>query len=446
MSALQPIDFHEVGQYLRKRNLVDERHLPYYIRWLQRFFAGPGGDSGLALEDAKRLFVERLEREAVPEWQVGQAARAVELYQKHYLGHKRDQGGGIPAGSATSDPQGGPVDLAAAMNEVRRLVRLRHYAYRTEQTYLGWLSRYGDFVAKCGLPWDAPDTARAFLAELALRRGVAASTQNQAFSALLFLLREVLGVDTAGLDSVRAKRGPHLPVVLTEREVALVLAVVEGTVGLMLRLIYGSGLRVSECTRLRVKDLDFEQELVTVRASKGDKDRTTLLPRSLVGPLRAHLERVKALHDRELAAGHGDVELPYALQAKYPKAAWEWPWQYVFPAAGYSVDPRSGAVRRHHAGEEVLQRAMRQAVLRASITKHAGVHTLRHSFATHLLMRGVSIREVQEYLGHQSVETTMIYTHVMRGLTSSAVSPLDQLTADRTGAAPEGQDGTARSA
>jgi integron integrase len=429
MKALQLVDFQEVGQYLRKRNLVDERHLPYYIRWLQRFFTGPGGDPSLVLEDGKRLFVERLEREAVPEWQVGQAARAVELYQKHYLRFRQEQGGEAPAGNGSADPSGRPGDLATAVNEVRRLIRLRHYAYRTEQTYLGWLSQYRVFAEQSGLPWDAPDTARAFLAELALRRRVAASTQNQAFSALLFLLREVLGADTAGLDSVRARRGPRLPVVFSERAVALILPGVEGTVGLMLRLIYGSGLRVSECTRLRVKDLDFDQELLTVRASKGDKDRTTLLPSSLVEPLKGHLERVKALHERDLADGHGDVELPYALEAKYPKAAWEWAWQYVFPAAGYSADPRSGVVRRHHAGEEVLQRAVRQALVRAGITKHASVHTLRHSFATHLLMRGVNIREVQEYLGHKSVETTMIYTHVMRGLTSMAVSPLDALRA-----------------
>jgi len=188
-----------------------------------------------------------------------------------------------------------------------------------------------------------------------------------------------------------------------------------------------SGLRVSECTRLRVQDLDFEQGLLSVRASKGDKDRTTLLPACLQSPLKAHLERVKKLHERELSEGRGDVELPYALQNKYPKAAWEWGWQYVFPAAGLSVDPRSGAVRRHHVGEEVLQRVMRQAVIRAGLVKHAGVHTLRHSFATHMLMRGVNIREVQDLLGHSSVETTMIYTHVMRGLGSTTVSPLDQM-------------------
>lgn len=431
MTNLQPIDLHDVEVYWKSRGLVDERHLPYYVRWLQRYLTGPGGDPTLDPRDAKRSFVEHLERQQIPEWQVKQAARTVELYQKHYLRFRQEQDVGETgiAHEVVKVPErlGKPATLDTAINETRRLIRMRHYAYRTEQTYLGWLSQYGAFIQKRQLPWDAPDTARAFLGELAVQRGVAASTQNQAFSALLFLLREVLGQDASELNSVRAKRGPHLPVVLTEKEVAQVLSELDGTTGLMLRLIYGSGLRVSECTRLRVKDLDLEQGLVTVRASKGDKDRTTLLPGCLIGPLKAHLERVKELHNRELLEGHGDVEMPYALHVKYPKAAWEWCWQYVFPASGYSTDPRSGAVRRHHVGEEVLQRAMRQAVIRSGITKHAGVHTLRHCFATHMLMRGVNIREVQEYLGHNSIETTMIYTHVIRGLASTAVSPLDLL-------------------
>jgi integron integrase len=275
-----------------------------------------------------------------------------------------------------------PETLDAAIQETRRLIRVRHYAYRTEQTYLGWLAQYGEFVRRRVLPWDMPDTVRAFLGELAVQRCVSASTQNQAFSALLFLLRDVLGKDTAVLNSVRARRGHYLPTVLSEKEVACVLGAVTGTVGLMLKVIYGGGLRVSECTCLRVKDFDFEQHLIRVHG-KGDKDRMTLLPVCLVAPLRTHLERVKGLHVRELAEGHGDVELPYALATKYPKAAWDWGWQYVFPAKGRSVDPRSGAVRRHHVDEQVLQRVMREAVVRAGIVKHAGVHTLRHSFAGH---------------------------------------------------------------
>jgi len=215
--------------------------------------------------------------------------------------------------------------------------------------------------------------------------------------------------------------------VLSEGEVKRVLGRVDGTLGLMLRLIYGSGIRISECLCLRVKDLDFDNKLVMVRGGKGDKDRSTLLPGCLVDPLLAHLENVKALHNQDLADGHGAVELPCALSVKYPKAAWEWCWQYCFPAEYRSVDPRSGAVRRHHADAQLLQRAMRQAVFDAGITKPAHVHTLRHSFATAMLLRGVNIREVQQYLGHSSVETTMIYTHVIRGLDSTAVSPLDQL-------------------
>jgi integron integrase len=270
-------------------------------------------------------------------------------------------------------------------------------------------------------------TVRSFLAELALKRGVAASTQNQAFCALLFLMREVLGRDTACLNSLRAKSGPHLPVVFSEKEVAQLLGLVHGTPGLMLRLCYGSGLRVSECVSLRVKDLDFDSGLLIIRRGKGDKNRTTLLPGCIVPLLKAHLDRIKEIHQRELAAGRGNVELPYELATKYPRAAWEWAWQYVFPAKGVSVDPRSGAIRRHHLMENVLQRVMKQALVASGIPKHAGVHTLRHSFATHLLMRGVNIREVQEYLGHRSLETTMIYTHVIRTLSPTAVSPLDAL-------------------
>ena len=428
MHNLQPIDLHDVEAYWKSRNLVDERHLGYYIRWLQRFLAGPGGDSRLSAQDAQQVFVEQLDRKGdIPEWQIRQAARAVELFQKHYLRYRAETNGTETLPDGQVSPVSIPPTLAAAMAETQRLIRIRHYAYRTEQTYLAWLSQYRNFVEKSGLPWDVPDTARAFLAQLALQRNVAASTQNQAFSAVLFLLREVLGRDTVMLNSVRAKRGPYLPVVFSEREVTQVLGSVDGTAGLMLRLIYGGGLRVGECVSLRVKDLDFDQGILYVRRGKGDKDRSTLLPNCLLGALKNHLARIQENHNKELAEGHGDVELPFELAAKYPKAAWEWAWQYVFPAKDRSVDPRSGTVRRHHINEDALQRVMRQALVRSGIPKHAGVHTLRHSFATHLLMRGVNIREVQEYLGHKSVETTMIYTHVMRGLNSTAVSPLDAL-------------------
>jgi integron integrase len=219
--------------------------------------------------------------------------------------------------------------------------------------------------------------------------------------------------------------------VLSIEETQRVLKAAEGTPQLMLELTYGAGLRVSETIRLRVKDLDFDQQLVFVRAGKGDKDRASLLPKKLTEPLRRHLARVRELHEKDLAAGRGEASLPGALARKYPNAGREWAWQYVFPSATLSVDPRSGKVRRHHVGDVMLQRAMRAAVRKARLEKPASVHTLRHSFATHLLLQGVNIRQIQDYLGHSRVETTMIYTHVIRDLRNPAVSPLDRMEADR---------------
>ncbi len=252
--------------------------------------------------------------------------------------------------------------------------------------------------------------------------------QNQAFNALLFLYREVLRQDLGELGrGVRAKRGPKLPVVLTVEEVQGVLAKLEGTARLMAETLYGGGLRVMECCRLRVKDLDFDNNLIFVRCGKGDKDRSTLMAEAVKDDLRKHLIRVKALHEQDLAAGVGEVSLPGALAVKYPKAPQEWRWQYVFPSKQLSTDPRGGKVRRHHVSDMVLQRAVRVAVQACGIVKLASVHTLRHSFATHLLLAGVDIRQIQEYLGHSHVETTMIYTHVVKDMRSPAVSPLDRM-------------------
>jgi integron integrase len=267
-----------------------------------------------------------------------------------------------------------------------------------------------------------------FLSDLAVRHHVAASTQNQALNAILFLYREVLRQEMGWLDGiVRAKKPRKLPVVLTPEEVKAVLKGLSGTAWLMASLLYGSGLRLMECTRWRVKDVDFAYNRIVVRNGKGDKDRVTVLPLNVKTPLQRHLQDVKALHDQDLGEGFGRVYLPYALERKYPNASGEWPWQYIFPAAKRSIDPRSDVERRHHMSRLVLQRAVRAAIRKAGIAKAASCHTFRHSFATHLLEAGYDIRTVQELLGHQDVSTTMIYTHVLNRGGRGVRSPADLL-------------------
>lgn len=328
---------------------------------------------------------------------------------------------------------GQPFDSQAAHNpprlldQVREAIRLRHYSIRTEQAYTDWIKRFILFHGKRHPREMGAAEVERFLTHLAVEGRVAASTQNQALSALLFLYREVLKVDLPWLgEMTRAKRPGRLPVVLTVEEVRRVLARIDGQQGLMADLLYGAGLRLLECVRLRVKDLDFEMRQITVRDGKGEKDRVTMLPQSVLEPLRAHLEKVKVLHAHDLEEGFGEVYLPYALDRKSPDASREWGWQYVFPAAGRSVDPRSGKERRHHVDEQTLQRAMKKAVRAAGLTKPASCHTLRHSFATHLLQSGYDIRTVQELLGHQDVATTMIYTHVLNRGGRGVISPLDR--------------------
>jgi integron integrase len=283
---------------------------------------------------------------------------------------------------------------------------------------------------KGGLLRETPgaDVIREFLTHLAVHKKVSASTQNQAFNALLFLFRNVLKIEIGDLSStIRAKRVPKLPVVLTVEEVRQLFSCMKGKQLLITQIIYGAGLRLMELARLRVKDIDFGSGLIFVRASKGDKDRSTILPGAVREPLQQHLTEVKALHNQDLAKGFGEAYLPDALGRKYPNAPKDWAWQYVFPSSKLSVDPRSGIVRRHHMDETSIQKAVGTATRKAGIAKQASVHTLRHSFATHLLMNGVNIREIQTLLGHQNVETTMIYTYVMRDMTTAPKSPLDIL-------------------
>ena len=309
---------------------------------------------------------------------------------------------------------------------VRRL-RAGHYSLRTERAYVGWIRR---FIAANGKRHPRElDAAHveAFLTGLAVEGGVAASTQNQALSALLFLYRDVLGLRLAWMDDVvRAKRPQRVPTVLSPGEVRMMLAQMEGRMALLAQLLYGTGMRLMEGVRLRVKDVDFARNEITVRQGKGGKDRRTVLPASLVPALQAEVERVRVLHAQDLARGAGKVWLPHALALKYPRAASELGWQYVFPARSISLDPRDAQWRRHHLDEGMLARALRRARIAAGIVKPVTAHTLRHSFATHLIEAGYDIRTVQELLGHKDVATTQIYTHVLNRGAGAVRSPLDR--------------------
>ncbi|WP_310451544.1 integron integrase [Sulfuritalea sp.] len=314
------------------------------------------------------------------------------------------------------------------LDQVREKLRVKHYAIRTEQTYVDWIRRYILFHDKRHPKEMGAADVEAFLTHLAVAGKVASSTQNQAKSALLFLYREVLEIELPWLDKVTQAKAPkRLPVVLTVSETQAVLSRIKGHHALIAGLLYGGGMRLMEAVRLRVKDVDFARREILVREGKGFKDRVTMLPEALVAPLKLHLAKVKALHDEDLAAGNGEVYLPYALDRKYPAAGREWAWQYVFPARDLSVDPRSDKKRRHHLDEKGVQRAMKQAVRDAGLTKPATPHTLRHSFATHLLQSGYDIRTVQELLGHSDVATTMIYTHVLNKGGRGVVSPIDKM-------------------
>ncbi len=325
---------------------------------------------------------------------------------------------------ARSEPSSAP----RLLDQVRGKIRLKHYSIRTEQAYLDWIKRFIRHFDKRHPREMGADEVATFLTHLAVAGKVAASTQNQAKSALLFLYREVLEVQLPWLDNVAQAKAPkRLPVVLTRAETQSLLVRLEGTHWLIASLLYGTGLRLMEGLRLRVKDVEFSRGEILVRDGKGFKDRVTMLPATLAQPLKDHLAKVKTLHQRDLGAGGGEVYLPYALDRKYPTAGREWMWQYLFPSATLSVDPRSGKTRRHHLQDQAVQRALKQAVRDAGVNKPATPHTLRHSFATHLLEGGYDIRTVQELLGHSDVSTTMIYTHVLNKGGRGVVSPIDQM-------------------
>ena len=335
----------------------------------------------------------------------------------------------LPAATSGPTPSAPPSTQGPKLlDALRTQLRVMHYAIRTEDAYVDWVKRFILFHGKRHPRDMGPKEVAEFLSHLAVARNVSASTQNQAKAGILFLYRHVLGTQLPWVDDVVIAKVPQrLPVVLTAREVRSLLHELNGTTALVASLLYGTGMRLMEGLRLRVKDIDFERREIVIREGKGSKDRVTVLPENLIEPLQQRLRKTQQVHQADLDVGYGEVHMPDALQVKYPKAGRAWGWQYVFPSQARSVDPRSGVIRRHHLSEQSVQRAISGAARRAGIHKPCSPHTLRHSFATHLLQAGYDIRTVQELLGHANVATTQIYTHVLNKGGRGVLSPLDQL-------------------
>jgi integron integrase len=423
----------------------------WYLKWATKFALSlPGVPLKRRSAEQVKTFLDDLAAKPnVKEWQTQQASEALRILYQDFLAAQWSCP--WPYAAAAAQVVKGPKDTSSALTEVRpafrdeslpqeiavlykdifkRLsteIRTRHYSIRTEKSYEHWVRR---FIAFHGLssPRDlTPAAVKEYLEYLAEEREVSASTQNQALNALVFLYDQVLHEPLGPIgEFTKAKRPQRIPVVLSAEEVGRLLENLSGTKALMAGLLYGSGLRLMECLRLRVKDIDFALGQIVVRDGKGQKDRVTVLPKKYEQALREHLAQVRKQHQKDLAGGGGDVYIWPGLERKYPKAAKEWIWQYVFPAEGLSVDPRSKKVRRHHMHESILQRAVREAALKAGLTKPVSCHVLRHSFATHLLESGYDIRTVQELLGHSDVSTTMIYTHVLNRPGIAVKSPADK--------------------
>jgi len=443
MDSTDPVKLEPVQRFWNAyRACVEAHHIPpqrsgYYVRWVQEFveFQPETKLRDRSAADIERFLKFLAEQAGAAEWQAKQAAYALRLLYEQFLPsyHPAVAGGSsIATGEVVFRDQILPGEAerrqGPVLQQLRTEVRERHYSYRTETTYLEWVRRFLAFHAYADPRQLVPATAiKEYLEYLAGVRYVSASTQNQALNALVFLYGQVLHVPVGDMgDFQRAKRPRRVPEVMTRSEVQALLDQLAGTTKLMALLMYGGGLRLTECQQLRVKDVDVERRQIMVREGKGQKDRVTILPEKAVALLQEHLAAVKAQHERDLAAGHGDVFIWPALARKYPSAAKEWGWQFVFPARGFSTDPRSGAVRRHHQHESLIQKAVKTAARKAGIVRPVGCHTLRHSFATHLLESGSDIRTVQELLGHANVETTMIYTHVLnRPGVAPVTSPLD---------------------
>jgi integron integrase len=392
------IDLIAFEEHVKHLGVFPERQVPFVVIWVRRYL-----ESGCSDDSA---FSDLLAASGKQDWQIRQALDAVRLFRSF-------SGGSLEIAAETVEP----VDVLV------RQLKVRHYSSSTVKTYALWCRQYLGYCSSRGMDPREDFSFTGFLSHLALRRNVAASTQNQAFNAVLFLFRNVWGREPSGIEAVRARTGKRLPVVLDQDETSALLGAVSGVPGLVLKLIYSSGLRLNEALSVRIQDINFSGCSLLVRGEKGDKDRVTVLSGRIIPALQSRIGEVRAL----FSSSSVPVSLPSALERKYPGAGLEWNWQYIFPSSGPSINPENGEVRRHHLHASVVQKAMRSAVLASGVSKHATVHTLRHCFATHLLTAGTDLCEIQELLGHRSLETTRIYLHVVKGMNSRARSPLDNL-------------------
>jgi integron integrase len=410
-------EIEKFGSYLLSKRLVTEKYLPFYLRWADRFIQFCNSRSQNAdLEKMIEPFLDEFSRKR-EQWQVDQAKEAISLFCFF---------------RTKSEPKSPQISLpwsaawVRAAESMQRMLRLRQRAYRTEQSYMNWLRSFCGFVRPTSPDGLDDSHIKSFLSYLAVERKVSKSTQNQAFNALLFFYRHVLDKEIGSIaNAVRARRGRRLPTVLSQAETARLLDQLTGEAKLMAQVIYGGGLRLNECMRLRIQDIDFENNTLMIRGAKGDKDRRTMFSEKIKEDLRTHLQRARKFYERDRLKDLAGVSLPGALDKKYPNASKEWIWFWVFPSTSLSVDPRTNVVRRHHRHGSLLQKMIRKAAVQAGISKKVSVHCLRHSFATHLLENGYDIRTIQLLLGHASLQTTMIYTHVANKNFLGVRSPLD---------------------
>jgi len=417
IEIVDPEPMEQFKSYLLSRRLTDEKKAGFYLSWVTRFYksCNKNPEDSVTEEEIER-YLKQLSKNH-EEWQVKQASEAIQLYQLYK--DRKD----LAQNKENMHPS---AQWKSVAEEMHKVLRLMHRSYRTEQAYIGWVRRFYLFM-KGRPPYSLEGKdVKDFMTYLAVERNVAISTQNQAFNAVLFLFRYVLDQKIDDIsDAVRAKKNRRLPVVLTKPEIERLLDQMSGLYLLMAKIIYGCGLRLQECLQLRIKDIDFERKAVTIRGGKGDKDRETVLPESLKENLSEHLRKVRKIYEKDRKNDVPGVQLPNALERKLPNAGKEWAWFWVFPSNTLSIDPMTKIVRRHHLYSDVLQRHIRHAGISAKIPKRITVHTLRHSFATHLLEKGYDIRTIQDLLGHSDLNTTMIYTHVMSKNKLGITSPLD---------------------